>query len=114
MAADSRYLFNPYTLLSCLARSTTALDNAMVLYAIASTYTGGGAGAMAALALATQTSLYPAILLAPLLLVLRQLGAPNHKLAAYALVFAGTFASLTGLATLACTGSWIKRTWGVM
>lgn len=29
-----RYLFNPYCLLSCLARSTTSLDNALVLAAI--------------------------------------------------------------------------------
>lgn len=86
----------------------------MVLYAIAASYTGAGAPAMAALALATSTSLYPAILLPPLLLVLRKLGAPNTKLASYALVFGGTLAVLTGLATAACTSSWIARTWGVM
>ncbi|BEJ08882.1 hypothetical protein CcaverHIS641_0509760 [Cutaneotrichosporon cavernicola] len=108
------YLFNPYTLLSCLARSTTTIDNALCLYAIAATYTGNGAPAMAALAIATQTSLYPVILLLPLLLVLRHLGAPNQKLAAYSLVFVGTLATLAGLATLACTDSWIARTWGVI
>ncbi|KLT45415.1 PIG-U-domain-containing protein [Cutaneotrichosporon oleaginosum] len=108
------YLFNPYTLLSCLARSTTSLDNAMVLYAIASTYMGRGGGAMAALALATQTSLYPVILLPPLLLVLKQLGAPTSKLLSYALVYAGTLGVLAGLATAACTPSWVARTWGVI
>lgn len=36
----SSYLFNPYTLLSCLARSTTSLDNVMCLFAIASSYVG--------------------------------------------------------------------------
>lgn len=108
------YLFNPYTLLTCLARSTTTLDSAVCLYAIAYAYTGHGTPAMAALAVATHTSLYPVILLAPLLLVLRQLGASSKKITSYALVFFGTMATLAGLATLTCTDSWITRTWGVM
>lgn len=72
---------------------------------------------MMALALATQTSLYPAILLVPLLLVLRTLpGSSTQKTGVYTLVFvfAATLAALAGLATWACTDSWIKQTWGVM
>lgn len=35
-----RYLFNPYTLLSCLARSTTSLDNMLCLYSISAAFAG--------------------------------------------------------------------------
>jgi phosphatidylinositol glycan class U len=34
MNADDRYLFNPYTLMTCLSRSTTSIDNTMLLSAI--------------------------------------------------------------------------------
>lgn len=34
VSAHDRYLFNPYTLATCLARSTTALDNTLLLLAI--------------------------------------------------------------------------------
>ena len=37
---DSRYLFNPYTLMSCLARTTTSLDNSVLLLAIHSANSG--------------------------------------------------------------------------
>lgn len=33
---NRRYLFNPYTLLSCVARTTTTLDNTILLLAISS------------------------------------------------------------------------------
>jgi hypothetical protein len=33
--ADDSYLLNPYTLLSCLSRSTVVFDNALTLSAIA-------------------------------------------------------------------------------
>ncbi len=36
-----RYLLNPYTLATCLARSTVTLDNALVLGAIASAAQSG-------------------------------------------------------------------------
>lgn len=36
-----RYLWNPYTILTCLARSTTTLENSVLLWAIASVMTSG-------------------------------------------------------------------------
>lgn len=32
--ADTRYLFNPYTLMTCLSRSTTSIDGTILLGAI--------------------------------------------------------------------------------
>lgn len=70
---------------------------------------------MLALALATQTSLYPVILLLPLLLVLRSLPGGNaQKTVLNAAVFAAATASLTCLVLWACGDSSLKRTWGVM
>jgi phosphatidylinositol glycan class U len=60
----SRYLFNPYIILSCLARSTTTLDNTLLLLTLSAPSTFSGA----LLALATHTSLYPTLLLPALIL----------------------------------------------
>ena len=69
-----RYLFNPYVILSSLARSTTSIDNALVLGAIslacgADALSAASSGAV--LALAAYTSLYPILLLPPVLLTIR-------------------------------------------
>ena len=63
------YLFNPFTLLSCVGRSTNIVTNSAIIQAIACGVIGGSGKAMLALALATYLSLYPALLLPPLLLL---------------------------------------------
>ncbi|KAK5082827.1 hypothetical protein LTR05_006708 [Lithohypha guttulata] len=62
------YLFNPFTILSCLGSSTTLVTNAAVIQAVASAAAGNAFGAMFAIALGTYLSLYPALLLPPLIL----------------------------------------------
>ena len=67
-----RYLFNPYIILSSLARSTTNIDNALILFALSLACQDGSMatiGAGAVLALAAYTSLYPVLLLPPVLMM---------------------------------------------
>lgn len=66
------YLFNPFTILSCLGRSTTIFTSAAMIQAVASAMTGNAFGAMFATAIGTCLSMYPALLLPPLLLLQRQ------------------------------------------
>ena len=75
-----RFLFNPFTLATCLGRSSSVFSNLAVLASIAHAHqgthslspwllTGGlGGSAMVELAMASYLSLYPALLLPPLLL----------------------------------------------
>ncbi|WVW84068.1 hypothetical protein I302_106097 [Kwoniella bestiolae CBS 10118] len=110
------YLFNPYTLLSCLARSTTSLDNAILLNAIASAANGQALPATILLSLATHTSLYPLLLLPPLVMLLEQTKKSRQKSSVYStlITFITCFAALAGLNILMADYSWIGQTWGVI
>ncbi|KAL8686997.1 MAG: hypothetical protein Q9218_006707 [Villophora microphyllina] len=69
IAVGAAYLFNPFTIATCLARSTSVFSNCAILYAIASAVNHRPAKSMLALALAAYFSLYPALLLPPLILL---------------------------------------------
>ena len=62
------YLFNPFSIISCLGASTTTFTNAAILQAVASACSGNAFGAMFAIACGSYLSLYPALLLPPLML----------------------------------------------
>nr|XP_019011041.1 uncharacterized protein I206_04349 [Kwoniella pini CBS 10737]OCF49822.1 hypothetical protein I206_04349 [Kwoniella pini CBS 10737] len=110
------FLFNPYTLLSCLAKSTTSIDNAILLSAIAFAATGQITGATFLLALASHASLYPLLLLPPLAMLLKQKSGTH--LASPVLLTAVSFvlfcAGLTGIIYLTASQSWIEQSWGVI
>lgn len=63
------YLFNPFTIMSCLGCSTTILTNATILQAVASASQGNMFGSVFALATGTYLSIYPILLVPPLVLV---------------------------------------------
>ena len=63
------YLLNPFTIVACLGRSTTAFTNAAIIQAISSAVQGRAVHTTLALALATYFSMYPVLLLPPLLLL---------------------------------------------
>jgi GPI-anchor transamidase subunit U len=63
------YLFNPFTIATCLSRSTNVFTNCAILYAISNAVTGNAVNAMLALAFASYLSLYPLLLLPPLILL---------------------------------------------
>ncbi|XP_069099912.1 phosphatidylinositol glycan anchor biosynthesis class U protein isoform X3 [Pleurodeles waltl] len=66
------YLLNPFTVLSCVAKSTCAINNAIIALFILATIKGSAILSAVFLALATYQSLYPLTLLAPALLYLLQ------------------------------------------
>jgi GPI-anchor transamidase subunit U len=63
------YLFNPFTIATCLGRSTNLFTNCGILYAISNAVMGNSVNAMLALAFASYLSLYPLLLLPPLILL---------------------------------------------
>ena len=68
------YLFNPFTLLSCLGRSTNIVTNTAIIQAVLNAIIGNSPRSILALALGAYLSLYPALLLPPLLLLCWQTG----------------------------------------
>ncbi|KAJ5675584.1 hypothetical protein N7462_008481 [Penicillium macrosclerotiorum] len=63
------YLFNPFTIATCLARSTSVFTTTGILFAISNAVDGNSFNAMLALAFASYLSLYPALLFVPLILL---------------------------------------------
>ncbi|XP_053527112.1 phosphatidylinositol glycan anchor biosynthesis class U protein isoform X2 [Artibeus jamaicensis] len=66
------YLLNPYTVLSCVAKSTCAINNTLIAFFILATIKGSAFLSAIFLALATYQSLYPLTLFVPGLLYLLQ------------------------------------------
>ena len=66
------YLFNPFTIMSCLGCSTTTFTNTAILQAVASAGNGNLIGTVFALATGTYLSIYPLLLLPPLVLLCSQ------------------------------------------
>lgn len=73
------YLFSPFTILSCLGRSTSVVANTAIIQALFSAQQGNGLQSMFALAFAAYLTIYPGLLLPPLLLFLSQTS-PAKKL----------------------------------
>lgn len=63
------YLFNPFTIATCLGRPTSVFTNCAILYATAKAVNGKSLSSILALALAAYLSLYPALLFPPLLIL---------------------------------------------
>lgn len=63
------YLFNPFTILTCLARPTSVFTHTLILEATARAASGATITCLLALALASYLSLYPLLLLPPLLML---------------------------------------------
>ncbi|XP_077785342.1 GPI-anchor transamidase component PIGU isoform X2 [Podarcis muralis] len=66
------YLLNPYTVMSCVAKSTCAINNTVIAFFILATIKGSALLSAVFLALATYQSLYPLTLFAPAVLYLLQ------------------------------------------
>lgn len=63
------FLFNPFTLATCASRSTIVFTNTFVLLAVSKAVGRKPIAAMLALAMATYLSLYPILILVPLILL---------------------------------------------
>ncbi|WWC62117.1 uncharacterized protein I303_104708 [Kwoniella dejecticola CBS 10117] len=110
------FMFNPYTLLSCLARSTTNIDNAILLGSIALAAEGQSLGATILLALVSHTAVYPLLLLPPIAMLLNRKTArrPSTSVLRNALIYILINAGFTGLNFLIAGQSWIGQSWGVV
>ncbi|WVF71301.1 hypothetical protein IAT40_006104 [Kwoniella sp. CBS 6097] len=111
------YLFNPYTLLTCLARSTTALDNTLLIHAISSTASGRFVPLIVLLAISTHASLYPILLLPAFVILfnhLRPREASTTTTAASVSAFALSFTTLAGLSYALVGDGWVSQTFGTI
>ncbi|KAG1963208.1 phosphatidylinositol glycan anchor biosynthesis class U protein [Pimephales promelas] len=108
------YLLNPFTILSCVAKSTCGLNNAIIALFILCTLKGSALLSGIMLALATYQSIYPLTLFAPaLLFLLQRLYIPvNLRRSSfwsftlqYAFIYVGSLVVITGLSFF-LLGSW--------
>ncbi|KAL4796528.1 GPI transamidase subunit PIG-U [Aspergillus venezuelensis] len=63
------FLFNPFTIATCLGRSSAVFTSTGILYALSAAVEGQTLNAMFALGLASYLSIYPALLFIPLVLL---------------------------------------------
>ncbi|KAJ5090665.1 hypothetical protein N7532_009349 [Penicillium argentinense] len=108
------FLFNPFTIATCLARSTSVFTTTGILFAVSNAVTGNSVNAMLALGFASYLSLYPALLFVPLVLLcfdqrLQSANKPPNGII-YGLQHAGillaSIAGLLGLSVLITGNFW--------
>ncbi|KAK3938911.1 phosphatidylinositol glycan anchor biosynthesis class U protein [Diplogelasinospora grovesii] len=63
------FLFNPFTIATCIGRSTSVFTSCFILYSISNAISGAPFTSMVALSFASYLSMYPLLLLPPLLLL---------------------------------------------
>ncbi|KAI9785810.1 MAG: hypothetical protein M1835_003240 [Candelina submexicana] len=119
------FLFNPFTIASCVARPTSVFTNCAILHAIAKAATGRTLTSMFALALASYLSFYPVLLFPPLVILcfdrrMRESGSkPPGASVSFAFFYLGilaaTIAGLLCLSYLITSASWefLSSTYGI-
>ncbi|EPY78261.1 phosphatidylinositol glycan anchor biosynthesis class U protein isoform 1 [Camelus ferus] len=108
------YLLNPYTVLSCVAKSTCAINNALIAFFILTTIKGSAFLSAIFLALATYQSLYPLTLFVPGLLYLlqRQYIPVKVKSKAFWIFFCEYAMMYTGsLVVIVCLSFFLLSSW---
>ncbi|RXG42997.1 hypothetical protein VDGE_06132 [Verticillium dahliae] len=122
VAVAAAFLFNPFTIATCLGRSTGVFSTCAILHAMAKAIGGAPVSAVVALTLAGYLSLSPLLLLPPLLLLAYDRQAPSRRVASpvqfaatHAAVAGATLLALIGLSALLTGGSWafLGSTYGV-
>ncbi|KAF1973035.1 PIG-U-domain-containing protein [Bimuria novae-zelandiae CBS 107.79] len=116
------YLFSPFTLAACMARSTSALTNLCILTAMAKASQGASTTFLLVLSAASYLSMHPLLLFPPLLALLYDARLDRSKSAPSPLTFTvmHTFGLLVAcgallVASALLTGSWdfLEATYGV-
>ncbi|XP_051489478.1 phosphatidylinositol glycan anchor biosynthesis class U protein isoform X1 [Apus apus] len=108
------YLLNPYTVMSCVAKSTCAINNTVTAFFILATIKGSAFLSAVFLALATYQSLYPLTLFAPALLYLLQRQFIPIKLKSksfwlYTMQYAALY--LCSLVVIICLSFFLLNSW---
>lgn len=88
------YLFNPLTIATCIGRPTSVFTNCAILYAVSNAVTDKPLSSMLALGLASYLSLYPALLLPPLLISCYDQKARDSKAPLSGFTFSATYVSV--------------------
>ncbi|KAG8533006.1 uncharacterized protein KY384_001788 [Bacidia gigantensis] len=121
MEIGAAYLFNPFTIATCIGRPTSIFTNCAILFAIANGVSNKPISSMLALSLASYFSIYPILILPPLILLCYDRQAEIEK-ATSAIKSASTnigafFAGVAWLLYISSvlTGSWkfMTSTYGV-
>ncbi|KOS42232.1 hypothetical protein ACN38_g6890 [Penicillium nordicum] len=115
------FLFNPLTIATCLARSTSVFTTSGILFAVSNAVGGNSINAMLALGFASYLSLYPALLFIPLVLLcydrrLEGLSPPSvgSFIVQHAALLLASVAGLLGLSCLITGNFWefVSATYG--
>lgn len=117
------FLFNPFTIATCVGRSTTVFSTCAILYAIARAVTGHPLSAMVSLSFAAYLSMYPLLLLPPLVLLAFDRKRPSKLApssllpfaASHVLAVAACLSALASMSYLLTDRSWefLRSTYGV-
>lgn len=116
------YLFNPFTIATCLGRSTSVFTNCMILLAIANAVRGKSSSAMVAISFASYLSMYPMLLAPPLMLLCydrqpatRRIASASKFYVKNTTVLAGSISFLLTISYLITDGSWefLWSTYGI-
>ncbi|PHH75587.1 hypothetical protein CDD82_4382 [Ophiocordyceps australis] len=120
--AAATFLFNPFTVATCIGRSTSVFTSCAILHAVSRAIHGYSLSAMVAISFASYLSMYPLLLLPPLILLAydRQ---PAHRSTSRVLRFAarclgvtaGCLALLLAMSYFLAGGSFdfLARTYGI-
>ncbi|CAK7212603.1 hypothetical protein SBRCBS47491_001522 [Sporothrix bragantina] len=115
------YLFNPFTIATCIGRSTSVFSTCAILHAISKAIAGAPLGAMVSLSFAAYLSMYPVLLLPPLVLLAfdRRRSLTPVSLLSFTTVnvlfSAACLLVLLGMSFVLTSGSWefLRSTYGV-
>ncbi|ROW18245.1 hypothetical protein VPNG_00438 [Cytospora leucostoma] len=114
------FLFNPFTIATCIGRPTSVFTTCAILHAVANAVTGAPYSAVIAMSFAAYLSMYPALLLPPLVLLAYDRSHRSGKtqptifVASCVGVAAATVAALFQMSYF-ITGSWefLSSTYGI-
>ncbi|ERS96460.1 phosphatidylinositol glycan, class U [Sporothrix schenckii 1099-18] len=116
------YLFNPFTVATCIGRSTSVFSTCAILHAISKAIAGAPLRAMVSLSFAAYLSMYPLLLLPPLVLLAydrrktRTRARPLLAFSAVHVLFVAVcLVVLLGMSFVLTGGSWefLRSTYGV-
>ena len=122
LTSSLRYLFSPFTIATCIGRSTSVFTTCAILHAVSKAISGAPAGAMIALSFAAYLSMYPLLLLPPLMLLAFDRQPASRRIASlteFAVknlpVVGGALSTLFGMSFLLTGNSWefLSSTYGV-
>ncbi|XP_063070861.1 phosphatidylinositol glycan anchor biosynthesis class U protein [Engraulis encrasicolus] len=108
------YLWSPFTILSCVAKSTCGLNNAIIALFILCTVKGSALLSAIFLALATYQSIYPLTLFAPaLLFLLQRLYIPVNLRRTSFWLYTGQYAFMYfgSLSVIVCLSFFLLSSW---